>query len=112
MTATPIAPDVIWSVIIGLAVGSFGLRFLFIGIVGDRPLPAWLMRHLRYTSVAIIPALITPLVVWPAATQGAPDAPRMLAALATIAVGVSTKNVLLAMLTGAGSLWILLYLLG
>lgn len=112
MTGTGIDQTILWTVIIGLAIGSFGLRFLFIGFVGDRPLPAWLMRHLRYTAVAIIPALVAPLVVWPTATQGVPDAPRLLAALATIAVGLTTKNVFLAMLTGAGTLWTLLYLLG
>ena len=60
----------LWIVIIGLAVGSFALRFAFIGFMGGRPMPAWLMRHLRYTAVAIIPALVAPLVVWPSTTGG------------------------------------------
>ncbi len=113
MTAVtdPIDPVIIWTVIAGLAIGSFGLRFFFLGLVGDRPLPDWLMRHLRYTAVAIIPALIAPLVVWPTATDGNPDAPRLLAALATISVGLTTRNVLFAMLSGAASLWLFLYLL-
>jgi branched-subunit amino acid transport protein len=101
----------IWIVIIGMALGSFALRFLFIGVVGDRPLPTWLLRHLRYTAVAILPALVVPLVIWPTATGGQPDAPRLVAALATVAVGMVTKNVIAAMLTGAGTLYALLYLL-
>ena len=48
----------VWTVIILLGLGSFGLRFLFIGIVGDRPLPPWLLRHLRYTAVAVLPGLV------------------------------------------------------
>lgn len=114
MTAAESSIDstLLWTVIVGLAIGSYGLRFLFIGFVGDRQLPPWVMRHLRYTAVAIIPALIAPLVAWPSATQGVIDAPRLLAALATLIVGLSTKNVLLAMVTGVGSLWTLLYLIG
>ncbi|MEM9129118.1 MAG: AzlD domain-containing protein, partial [Pseudomonadota bacterium] len=39
----------IWTVIILLGLGSFAMRFLFLGIVGDKELPDWLLRHLRYT---------------------------------------------------------------
>ncbi|MEM6304546.1 MAG: AzlD domain-containing protein [Pseudomonadota bacterium] len=101
----------LWIVIIGLGVGSFLLRFSFIGLVGKREMPPWLMRHLRYTAVAILPALVAPQVVWPAATGGAPDAPRMAAAVATLAVGLITKNVFAAILAGAGTLYGLLYIL-
>lgn len=112
MTETGFEPTTLWIVIIGMAVGSFALRFVFIGLVGNRTMPAWLLRHLRYTAVAILPALVTPLVIWPSATGGTPDAPRLVAALVTIAVGLATKSVVAAMVTGAGTLWGLLYLLG
>ncbi|MEY8829438.1 AzlD domain-containing protein [Sedimentitalea sp. XS_ASV28] len=107
-----IDPVTLWTVIIGLAIGSFALRFVFIGLVGDRPLPPWLLRHLRYTAVAILPALVTPLVIWPAATGGTPDLPRMAAGAATLAVGLWTKNVLAAIAAGATTLYGLLYLFG
>lgn len=102
----------IWIIIVGMAFGSFGLRFAFLGFVGDRPMPAWLLRHLRYTAVAILPALIAPLVVWPAATNGAADVPRMSAAAVALMVGLFTKNVLAAIGSGAITLYGLLYLLG
>lgn len=105
-------PVSLWTVIVGLAIGSFALRFVFIGLVGDRPLPPWLLRHLRYTAVAILPALVTPLVIWPSATGGVLDLPRMAAAAATIVVGLLTKNVIAAIFAGAGTLYGLLYLLG
>ncbi|AVO38381.1 AzlD domain-containing protein [Pukyongiella litopenaei] len=110
-TAT-IDTGVLWTVIAALAVGSFALRFVFIGLVGNRPMPAWLLRHLRYTAVAILPAMVAPLVVWPAATGGQPDAARLAAAATTMAVGLWTKNVLAAILSGAGMLWALQWLLG
>ncbi|WP_170333229.1 AzlD domain-containing protein [Ruegeria arenilitoris] len=104
-------PVTIWTIIIGLAIGSYALRFVFIGLVGDCPMPPWLLRHLRYTAVAILPALIAPLVVWPTATDGQPDIPRMAAAGVALVVGLMTKNVLAAIFSGAATLYGLLYLL-
>ncbi|QBF33537.1 AzlD domain-containing protein [Thalassococcus sp. S3] len=107
-----IDPVALWTVIIGLGIGSFALRFVFTGLVGDRPMPAWILRHLRYTAVAILPALVAPLVVWPAATDGAFDVPRGVAALVTIVTGLATKNVFAAIFAGAGTLYAMLYLVG
>ncbi|MBZ8118538.1 AzlD domain-containing protein [Roseovarius sp. LXJ103] len=109
---TEIGTGALWTVIIGLGAGSFLLRFSFLGLIGDRDLPAWVLRHLRYTGVAVIPALVAPLVVWPAATDGALDAPRLMAALVTVAVGLAFRNVIAAILAGGASLYLGLYLLG
>jgi branched-subunit amino acid transport protein len=102
----------LWTVIIVLGIGSFGLRFVFTGLVGNRAIPDWLLRHLRYTAVAILPALVAPQVIWPSATDGVFDTPRVAAAAVTMAVGLVTKNVLMAVLSGAATLYGLLYLLG
>ena len=101
----------LWIIIFGLAVGSFALRFVFIGLVGSRSMPEWLLRHLRYTAVAIIPALVTPLVIWPSATGGDPDVPRLAAATVTFTVGFLTRNVLIALACGAITLFGLLQIL-
>ncbi len=102
----------LWIVIIGLALGSFFLRFVFTGLVGDRQMPDWLLRHLRYTAVAVLPALVAPQVLWPAATGGQTDPARLAAACATLVVGLLTKNVLAAICAGAVALYGMLYLLG
>lgn len=102
----------LWIVIVGLGLGSYMLRFAFIGLVGGRQMPAWLLRHLRYTAVAILPALVAPLTLWPAATEGEPDPARLLAASATLAVGLATKNVFAAIFAGALTLYGALFLLG
>ncbi len=102
----------LWIVIISMAIGSFGLRFLFLGLVGDRALPPWVLRHLRYTAVAILPALVVPLVVWPQATNGSPEPARMAAAVVTLAVGIWTRNVLLAITCGAITLYAGLFAFG
>lgn len=105
-------PLTVWTIILAMGLGSFGLRFVFLGLVGDRPLPDWVLRHLRYTAVAILPALIAPLVLWPDATGGEFDPPRLAAAAATVVIGFLTKNVFAAIGAGAGTLYLLLYLLG
>lgn len=101
----------LWTIIIVIAIGTFLLRYSFLGLIGSRPLPEWALRHLRYTSVAVLPGLVAPLVVWPDATGGAFDLPRVLAALATLGIGMATRNTLLAILGGAGMLYLGLWLL-
>jgi branched-subunit amino acid transport protein len=102
----------LWIVIIGLGLGSFLLRFTFIGLVGGRPIPEWMLRHLRYTAVAILPALVAPLVVWPAATGGELDPARLMAAAATLVFGLVTRNVFGAILAGALVLYGSMFVLG
>ncbi|MCK0140971.1 AzlD domain-containing protein [Aliiroseovarius sp. F20344] len=102
----------VWFVIFAMAIGSFLIRFSFLGLIGDRQMPEWVLRHLRYTPVAVLPGLVAPLMLWPAATGGNPDPARLAAALVTLAVGYFSKNVLAAILSGAATLYGLLFLLG
>ncbi len=102
----------IWLVILTLGLGTYLLRWSFLGAIGNRPLPIWAERLLRYTAVAVLPALVAPLVVWPAATNGQPDPARLTAAAATLAVGLLTKNTLAAILAGGLTLFGMPYLLG
>lgn len=101
----------VWFVIIALGVGTYFIRFSFLGLLGDRELPEWVLRHLRYTPVAIIPGLVAPLIVWPAATGGEPDPARLIAATVTIAAGYYTRSLLKAVLCGGAALYLALYLL-
>jgi branched-subunit amino acid transport protein len=102
----------IWAIILALALGSFALRYSFLGLIGQRQLPEWALRHLRYTAVAVIPGLIAPLVLFPTATGGAPDPARLSAAAVTLAVGLWTKSVLWAILCGALTLVAMLQVTG
>jgi branched-subunit amino acid transport protein len=102
----------IWMLIGLIGIGTFLIRFSFIGLIGDRQMPAWVLRYLRYTPVAVLPGLVAPLVLWPAATDGALDAPRLLAAGVTVFLGLVFKNTLLAIFGGAATLFLGLLLLG
>lgn len=104
--------DFIWLVIAILGVGTYLIRFSFLGLLGGRDLPEWLLRHLRYTPVAVLPGLVAPLVLWPAATGGQIDPPRLAAALVTQAVGLWLRNVIVAILAGAATLYGLIWLTG
>jgi len=84
----------LWLIIVIMGLCSFGLRFVFLGLVGDRALPPWMLRHLRYTAVAVIPALVAPLAVWPPATDGTPDPLRLTAAILALMAGFITKNII------------------
>ncbi len=102
----------IWMIILALGVGTFLIRFSFLGLPGRLRWPPLALRLLRYTPVAVIPGMVAPLVIWPAATDGTLDAPRMAAAVATLAVGLWRGSLLWAILAGAGTLALLLWLTG
>lgn len=102
----------IWFIIAAMGVGTFLIRFSFIGLVGNRDIPSWVLRLLRYTPVAVLPGIAAPLVFFPEATGGQPDPARLLAATVTMAVGVTTKNVILSITSGALTLYGMMYLLG
>lgn len=95
----------VWTIIVGVGVGTYLIRFGFLGLVGDRVLPVSVLRHLRYTGVAVIPGLVAPLIAWPNATGGDPDPARLAAAAATLAVAYVTRSVIWAVLAGAGTLY-------
>ena len=100
----------IWFTILTLGAGTFLLRYSFLGAIGSRPMPEWFLRMLRYTAVAVLPALAAPLVVWPAATHGQTDPVRLAAAAATLIAGFATRNTLAAIVAGAATLMIGFYL--
>jgi len=102
----------IWTIIIALGIGTFVIRFSFLGAFGQINLPPFAQRLLRYTPVAVLPGLVAPLILWPAATNGQPDAARIFAAMAAVAVGIYFKNTLAAIIGGGVTLYLMLYLLG
>ncbi len=98
--------SIIWPVIILLGIGTYLIRFSFIGIIGDRDLPPWALRLLRYVPVAVMPGLVAPMVMWPDATGGVPDAPRLVAACVALGIGLFTRSVLGAIFGGMAALYI------
>jgi len=95
-----------WLLTIALGIGTFAIRFSFLGLLGGKQLPDWALLHLRYVGVAVFPALFTPLVLWPDATGGTPDPIRIIAAIAAFGVGLK-GSVIGAIVTGMGTFYAL-----
>lgn len=102
----------IWLIIVVLGIVTFALRFSFLGIIGDRPMPSLVTRLLRYTPVAVLPGMVAPLVIWPAATAGIFDPARGLAALAALVGAYVFRNVLWGMIAGGVVLYAGLFATG
>lgn len=100
-----------WIVVPLLAIGTYLIRFSFLGTLGNRPLPAWLTRALKFTAVAILPALVAPGVLWPAATGGQTDPARLVAAVVTLATGIATRSTMGGIAAGAATLYTMLWLM-
>ncbi len=96
-----------WLVVVVLGVGTYLIRLSFLGLLGTRPLPLWLVRALRYTAVAVLPALVAPAILWPPATEGAPDPVRLGAIAVTVLAGVLTRNMIAAIGAGGAAFYLL-----
>ncbi|NNU79618.1 AzlD domain-containing protein [Halovulum dunhuangense] len=108
---TAISDAKVWAVIILLGIGTYLIRFSFLGLIGDRRLPPLVLRLLRFTPVAVLPALVAPMVAWPAATGGELDPARILAAAAAAAIGIGTRSVLGAIAGGMAALYLGIFVL-
>ncbi len=101
----------LWTIIVLLGIGTYAIRFSFLGLIGSRKMSDWVLRHLRYTPVAVLPGLVAPLAVWPDATGGDPDPARLLAALATLLVSWWRGNLIWGATAGVATLAVLEQLL-
>ncbi len=99
----------IWIVIVFLGIGTFLIRYSFLGVLGGRDLPDWVLRHLRYVPVAVLPALIAPMVVWPEVTGGSLDPARLSAAVAALLIGALFRSTLGAIFGGMAVLYLVQY---
>ena len=84
----------------------------WLGTALGSAIPRWAARMLRYVPVAVMPALVAPLIAWPQATGGETDPARLLAALAALGFGVATRNVLASIFGGMAVLYLALWLVG
>lgn len=95
-----------WTVVLGLAVGTFLIRYSFIGLFADRDMPAWLDRALKlmvpaifaaivFSSVAIVGGEVAGWVYWPRYSA---------AGIALVAAIASRGNMLVTLGVGMAAL--------
>ncbi len=101
-----------WIVIVVLGLCTYLIRFSFLGILGNRPLPLWMVRALRYTAVAVLPALVAPAVLWPPATGGSPDPVRLVTVAITLLAGILSRNMIAAIAAGGAAFYLLPQVIG
>jgi branched-subunit amino acid transport protein len=92
-----------WALVAGLAVGTFLIRYSFIGLFADRDMPAWLNRALKLMVPAIFAAIVfsgVAIVNGPLGGEvaGLAQWPRYAAALAGLLAALLTRGNMLATL--------------
>lgn len=97
-----------WLTIIAAGLITYATRLSFILLFERIEIPAWLKRALRFVPAAVLSAIILPeLVFLDGSLAIAPTNPRLLAGIVAILVAWRTKNILLTLVSGMTSLWIL-----
>ena len=98
-----------WLAIIGLAIGTFAIRYSFIGLLAGKQLPPRVDRALQLAVPAIFAALVVPLVVMQAGRFDAASRwPYIVAAAVTGLIAWWRRGMLLPLLAGMTTLHILL----
>jgi branched-subunit amino acid transport protein len=95
-----------WLVVLGLAVGTFLIRYSFIGLFAQRDLPPWLENALKLMVPAIFAAIVFTGVVMVTGQIGGFDQwPKYAAALVAVGVALQTRgNTLWTVVAGMASL--------
>ena len=102
-----------WVIVLIIGAGTYATRLSFVGVLGNRAMPVWAERPLKYVAPAVLAALVLPAVLL---RNGNVDVtpvgnPRFLAALAAAVVVIRFRSVSWAIVVGMGSLWLLQWLL-
>lgn len=95
-----------WSVVFGLAIGTFLIRYSFIGLFYDRDMPTWLDRALKLMVPAIFAAIVfSGVVMVGGEVAGWAYWPRYAAAvIAFVAAVMSRGNMLVTLGVGMAAL--------
>ncbi len=95
-----------WLVVLALAVGTFLIRFSFIGLFANRDMPRWLEHSLKLLVPAIFAAIVASGLAISAGQFGGWQLwPRYVAACVAFAVALrSNGNMLLTVICGMAAL--------
>lgn len=103
---------IVWLTILVIGVLTYATRLSFILLLGKLPVPEGVRRALHYVPVAVLSAIILPELVL---VNGAPALDlgntRLLAGVIAIMVAWFSRNAILTIAAGMGSLWLLQWLM-
>lgn len=102
----------LWLLIAGMALITFGLRLSFIALAGLFDIPLVIQRVLRYAPVAVLTAIVVPLLLNPGpGFTISPDGLRLFCAVVAFLIARQTRNILATVAGGMLLLWSLQALL-
>jgi len=97
-----------WLIVIAVGLGTYLTRLSFVGILGDRDIPAYVERPLRLVAPAVIAAIAVPEVVAPTGSVDfGLDNLRLFAGLIAVGVAWKTRSMGWTIGVGMASLWLL-----
>ena len=93
--------------ILGMAVVTFAVRYPVLALVSRMPLPAAVLKAMRFIPPAVLTAIIVPAVLIPdgATLQFDYRNSYLMASLVAGLVAWRTKNLLLTIILGMAALW-------
>ena len=97
-----------WLTLIAAGAITYATRLSFILLFERLAVPEWLRRALRFVPPAVLSAIILPeLLIQDGSLYLSFENSRLLAGMIAILVAWRTRNVLLTLLAGMVTLWIL-----
>ncbi|MEZ4631999.1 MAG: AzlD domain-containing protein [Deinococcales bacterium] len=98
----------IWLFIFVSGLISFGLRFSFLGLLQEGDFPLIIKRLLRYVPVAVLSAFFVPAwLLYQGKFDLSMDNHRLLAGLVGLLISFISKNIVITIMSGMLTLWIL-----
>ena len=100
------SPLELWTMLLGMGLVTFALRYSFIALFGRFRVPGWLEHALTFVPAAVLAALVVPAV----ALQGGEVSlanPRLWAGVLAALIAYATKSVLWTIAGGMVALWVL-----
>lgn len=103
----------LWLMLLGIGAITYAIRLSCIGLLGQKDMPALLLKALRFVPIAVLPAIILPELVLRNNTLALSiHNPRWIAGILAAIVAWRTRNVLLTIAVGMIALWVLEFALG
>ncbi len=102
----------LWLMLLIIGLITYAIRLSCIGLLGQREMPALLLKALRFVPITVLPAIILPQLFLRNNTLVlSVQNPRWIAGILAAIVAWRTRNVLLTILVGMVALWVLQFLL-
>jgi branched-subunit amino acid transport protein len=98
----------LWLAVVGAGAITFALRLSFIALLGRVEIPLLFSRALRFVPAAVFTAVVVPLLFYAdGALEVSIGNERLLAGIAAILIAWRTRSVLLTLVGGMVTLWML-----